>query len=97
MVPMVLQQMVNLDEKNMSQQPTPVIKRVKKKKTPTIVLDDSLSDSSSDSLSTEVTNNIVEDVPIQRPKRTKAQHQQKSSNTNLITNNLHHNSILKRP
>jgi hypothetical protein len=74
---MVLQQIGDLDNENVSQQPTTVIKRVKKKN-PKIVLEDSVSDSSSDSLPIKPVIS-VEDVPIQRPKRSKIQRQQKSS------------------
>lgn len=78
---MVLQQMVNSDYKNVPQQPAAIIKKVKKKKSSTIIIEDNVSDSSSDSLSVEVTN-FVENVPIQRPIRCKAQR----LNTNKYNN-----------
>lgn len=88
--------MVNLDEINAPQQPTTVIKRVKKKKPTTIILEESLSDSSSDSLPIDDSAIIVEDMPIQRPKRTKVLHQQKSSNIAIkSTVTKMHNNILK--
>jgi len=80
-MPMILQQMVKLDDDCLPQQPAAVIRKVKKKKPTTIIIEDSVSDSSIDSLPIESTI-VVEDVPIQRPKRTKVQYQQKSSNIN---------------
>lgn len=75
---MVLQQIGSLDNEDILQQPATVIKRVKKKNPSKIVLEDSVSDSSSDSLLIESTI-TAEDVPIQRPKRSKVQRQQKPS------------------
>lgn len=94
---MILQQMANMDDNiNAPQQPTSVIKRVKKRKATAIVLEDSLSDSSSDSLPIDDPAIIVEDMPIQRPKRTKVLHQQKSSNiAPKTTVNKMNNNILK--
>lgn len=70
--------MINLDDVNISQQqPAPIIRKVKKNKSTIKVLEDSTSDSSSDSLVIEPI--IVENVPIERPKRRKIIHQ-KSSN-----------------
>lgn len=74
---MVLQQIGNLDNENVPQEPTTVIRKVKKKNTK-VVLEDSVSDSSSDSLPIKPIIS-VEDIPIQRPKRSKIQRQQKSS------------------
>lgn len=74
---MVLQQIGNLENENFPQQPATVIKRVKKRNPSKTVLEDSVSDSSSDSLPIQPTI-TVEDVPIQRPKRSKFQRQQKS-------------------
>jgi len=80
-MPMVLQQMVTLDNEYLPQNPAAVIRKVKKKKPETIIVEDTVSDSSSDSLPIESTI-VVEDVPIQRPKRSKVQYQQKSSKIN---------------
>lgn len=80
-MPMALQQMVTLNNEYLPQNPAAVIRKVKKKKPATINIEDSISDSSSDSLPIESTV-VVEDVPIQRPKRSKVQYQQKSSNIN---------------
>jgi len=79
-MPMVLQQMVTLDDEYLPQNSAAVIRKVKKKKPTTIIIEDSVSDSS-DSLPIESTI-VVEDVPIQRPKRSKVQYQQKSSKIN---------------
>lgn len=89
MVPIVFQQMVNTNEENI-QQPTSIMRKVKKKKPTTLILEDSMTDSSSDSMTIETA--IVEDVPIKRPKRNK--HQQQFSH-NKITNTKIQNSILK--
>jgi len=80
-MPMILQQMVKLDDEGLPQQPAAVVRKVKKKKPTTFIIEDSVSDSSSDSLPIASTI-VVEEVPIQRPKRSKVQYQQKSSNTN---------------
>lgn len=80
-MPIVLQQMVTLNDEYLPQNQAAVIRKVKKKKPATIIIEDSVSDSSSDSLPIESTI-VVEDVPIQRPKRSKVQYQQKSSNIN---------------
>lgn len=80
-MPMALQQMITLNNEYLPQNPAAVIRKVKKKKPATIIIEDSISDSSSDSLPIESTV-VVEDVPIQRPKRSKVQYQQKSSNNN---------------
>lgn len=79
-MPMILQQMVKLDDEYLLQQPATVIRKVKKNK-PENIIEDSVSDSSTDSLPIESIT-VVEDVPIQRPKRSKAQYQQKSNNIN---------------
>lgn len=93
---MILQQMVNVDDINAPQQPTAVIKRVKKRKPTAIVFEESLSDSSSDSLPIDDPATIAEDMPIQRPKRTKVLHQQKSNNITIkSTVTKMHNNILK--
>lgn len=81
MVPMVLQQMINFDEENLPLQPVSVVRNTKKKKTAAVIVEDSISDSSSDSLTMEH-NNDTNNLPIQRPKRTKAQHLLKSRSTN---------------
>lgn len=78
-MPMVLQQMVTLDNEYLPQNPAAVIRKVKKKKPATILMEDTVSDSSTDSSPIESTI-VVEDVPIQRPKRSKVQYQQKASN-----------------
>lgn len=80
-MPMILQQMVKLDDECLPQQPAAIVRKVKKKKPTTFIIEDSVSDSSSDSLPIASTI-VVEEVPIQRPKRSKVQYQQKSSNTN---------------
>jgi len=80
---MILQQMVTLDNEYLPQNPAAVIRKDKKKKPATIIIEDSVSDSSSDSLPIEsniVAENAHLEVPIQRPKRSKVQYQQKSSN-----------------
>jgi len=77
-MPTVLQQMIKMDNEYLPQQPAAVIRKIKKKKPTNIIIEDSVSDSSSDSLPIKSTI-IIEDVPIQRPKRSKAQYQQKSS------------------
>lgn len=93
---MILQQMVNMDDINAQQQPTAIIKRVKKRKPTAIVLEDSLSDSSSDSLPIDDPAITVEDMPIQRPKRTKVLNQQKFSNITLKSTVIKmNNNILK--
>jgi len=79
-MPMVLQQMVTLDDEYLPQNPAAVVRKVKKKKPTTIIIEDSVSDSS-DSLPIESTV-VIENVPIQRPKRSKVQYQQKSNNIN---------------
>lgn len=80
-MPMILQQAITLDDEYLPQNPAAVIRKVKKKKPTTIIIEDYVSDSSSDSLPIESTV-VIEDVPIQRPKRSKVQYQQKSSNIN---------------
>jgi len=80
-MPMILQQMVKLDDERLPQQPAAIVRKVKKKKSTTFIIEDSVSDSSSDSLPIASTI-VVEEVPIQRPKRSKVQYQQKSSNIN---------------
>jgi len=80
-MPMVLQQMVTLDNEYLPQNPSAVIRKVKKKKPATILMEDTVSDSSTDSSPIESTI-VVEDVPIQRPKRSKVQYQQKARNIN---------------
>lgn len=77
MLPMVLQQIVHLDDENTSQPPTAVIRKVKKRKPTTIIIEEPASDSSSsDSLPLDLPN-VTENVPIQRPKRSKTLLQQK--------------------
>lgn len=88
MVPMVLQQMVNSNEE-IIQQPMSYVRKAKKKKPTTFILEDSMTDSSSDSMTVETA--IIEDVPVKRPKRNK---QQQFSN-NKITNTKIQNSVFK--
>lgn len=87
MVPMVFQQMVNTNEEN--KQPVSIIRKAKKKKPTTFILEDSMTDSSSDSMTIETA--IIEDVPIKRPKRNKPQ----QFSNNKITNTKIQNSVFK--
>lgn len=73
--------MISLNDKN---QPVSAVKKVNKNKS--TLVEDSLSDISSDSSPIE-TSHIIEDKPIQRPKRNK---HKTSSNTNKITNTKVH-------
>lgn len=86
---MVLQQMVNTDYENVPQHDTPVIiRKVKKSKPSTLIIEDYVSDSSTDSLTVEASN-FVENVPVQRPKRCKAQRLNTNKNSDTNTLNQH--------
>lgn len=85
MVPMVLQQIINFNEENVPEQPTTIIKTVKKRKPSTVIIEEFDSDSSTpDYLPNEPKKNI-EEMPIQRPKRSKVQNQKKPSSIGKIT------------